>query len=94
MGLRPLSNAELGLTDPSWGGNAPLWFGILKESEIVANGARLGPTGGRIVAEVILTLIDEDDASYFNARRARTPSLGSKQGQFFMHDLLRLAGAL
>src|SRR5215510_2319775 len=61
MGITPLSNEMLGLTDPAWGGKAPLWYGILKESEVLHNGARLGPTGGRIVAEVILGLIDTDD---------------------------------
>jgi len=94
MGITPLSNEMLGLTDPAWGGKAPLWYGILKESEVLHNGARLGPTGGRIVAEVILGLIDTDDDSYFNARRPWAPKDGSTPGTFFMHDLLRLAGAL
>jgi hypothetical protein len=94
MGIAPLTNDQLGLADPAWGGKAPLWYGILKESEVLNNGAKLGPTGGRIVAEVILGLIDTDDDSYFNARRPWVPRDGSTPGTFFMHDLLRLAGAL
>lgn len=77
MGIEPLTNEQLGLTDPGWGGQAPLWFGILKESEIREQGIRLGPTGGRIVAEVILGLIEADKDSYFNtpkAWRPRTPN--------------------
>jgi Animal haem peroxidase len=94
MGIAPLPNDQLGLSDPAWGGKAPLWYGILKESEVLNNGAKLGPTGGRIVAEVILGLIDADDDSYFNARRPWVPKDGSTPGTFFMHDLLRLANAL
>jgi hypothetical protein len=67
MGITPYTNAQLGLTDPGWGDKAPLWYGILKESELATTGAQLGPTGGQIVAEVILGLIDKDHDSYFNA---------------------------
>src|SRR4051795_13048750 len=34
MGLTPLTNAELGLTDPGWNGEAPLWVYVLKEAEL------------------------------------------------------------
>ena len=34
MRVTALSNAELGLTDPGWKGEAPLWFYILKEAEL------------------------------------------------------------
>ena len=30
----PLTNDRLGLTDPAWGGKAPLWFYCLKEAEL------------------------------------------------------------
>jgi Animal haem peroxidase len=96
MGLAPYTNAQLdpdgtlGLVDPAWGGKAPLWFGILKESEIAENGARLGPTGRRIVAEVILGIIDADKDSYFHSPRPWTPDGGT----FGMADLLQFAGAV
>jgi len=91
MGIVPLTNEELGLTDPGYAGEAPLWFGLLKESEVVENGVRLGPVGGRITAEVILTLIDVDRDSYFSAPRAWVPVEGA---DFRITDLLRLAGAV
>ena len=34
-----------------WNGEAPLWFYILKEAEIVGKGRTLGPVGGRVVAD-------------------------------------------
>ncbi len=85
----PLSNAQLGLTDPRWGGKAPLWFYCLKEAEI-GGGNRLGAVAGRIVAEVILGLLQADFASYWNARTPFVPVGGP---DFTMGDLLRLAGA-
>jgi hypothetical protein len=71
---RPLTNAELGLTDPRWDGKAPLWFYLLKESELKENGRRLGPTGGTLVAGTLLTLLFLDRTSYVNARPAWRPS--------------------
>ena len=96
MGLTPYTNAQLdptgtlGLANPAWGGMAPLWFGILKESEIAENGARLGPTGRRIVAEVILGIIDADKDSYFHSPQAWAPAGGS----FGIADLLVFGGAV
>ena len=96
MGIAPYTNEQLdpagtlGLTNPAWGGKVPLWFGILKESELAENGRRLGPVGRRIVAEVILGIIDADKNSYFHAPHAWFPEGGS----FGMADLLRFAGAV
>jgi hypothetical protein len=41
-----------------------LWFYILREADVVTGGHRLGPVGGRIVAEVLVGLVDQDDASF------------------------------
>jgi hypothetical protein len=96
MGLTPYTNAQLdptgtlGLANPAWGGKAPLWFGILKESELAENGRRLGPTGRRIIAEVIIGIIDADTASYFHSPQAWSPEGGS----FGIADLLLFAGAV
>jgi hypothetical protein len=90
MGIGPYTNLQMGLTDPALLDEAPLWFGILKESELREGGRRLGPTGGRITAEVILGLIDKDHDSYFNTPQAWQP-MG---GDFRMSDLLRFAGAV
>ncbi|HET7480728.1 MAG TPA: heme peroxidase family protein [Rubrobacteraceae bacterium] len=89
MGMTPLSNAELGLTDPGWNEKAPLWFYVLKEAEL-GGGHRLGPIGGRIVAEVILGILALDKTSYFNARTPFSPDTAD----FKMGDLLHLAGAV
>lgn len=35
----------------------PLWYYILKEAEVLHNGERLGPVGGRIVAEVFMRVL-------------------------------------
>lgn len=89
MGLVPLTNAELGITNPALGLEAPLWFGILKESSVKTDGATLGPVGGRIIADVILGIIDADDDSYFNVHgRAWSPNAA---GQFGIADLLSLS---
>ena len=66
MRVTALTNAVLGLSsDPGWGGEAPLWFYILKEAELPPqNGERLGPVGGRIVAEVLIGLLQRDPNSY------------------------------
>ncbi|MBC3194307.1 peroxidase [Pseudonocardia sp. C8] len=88
MGVAPLTNARLGLTDPGWGGKAPLWFYILKEAEL-GGGHTLGPVGGGIVAEVILGLLAADRTSYLNGS-GFTPVIP----HFGMGELLTLAGAV
>ena len=57
MGAQVLSQAEIGLPDNGWEGKTPLWYYVLKEGEILQGGARLGPVGGRLVAEVLLGLM-------------------------------------
>jgi hypothetical protein len=92
-----LTNAELGLADPAWAGEAPLWFYILKESEKGPAGAkRLGPVGGRIVAEVLLGLLKHDANSYVNHSTAWKPSkpIAPRDGDFKMDNLIRFAGVI
>jgi hypothetical protein len=89
MKLTPITNADLGLTDPGWGGKAPLWFYILKEAELLG-GTQLGPVGGRLVAEVILGILAADKSSYFNAPTGFSPA----QADFRMGDLLSMAGVV
>ncbi|HEY0126175.1 MAG TPA: peroxidase family protein, partial [Blastococcus sp.] len=89
MGLTPLTNTQLGLTQPGWGGKAPLWYYVLKEAELTSQGRKLGPVGGRIVAEVILQLLALDPESYFNLK----PGFQWKQ-KLGVGDLILLADAL
>src|SRR4051795_4572002 len=97
MRLPALSNATLGLSkDPGWGGEAPLWYYILKESELPPyNAERLGPVGGRIISEVLVGLLQRDPNSYLylDAAWKPTPPLAPTTGQFTFVDLLRYAGA-
>jgi hypothetical protein len=69
-----LTNAQLGLTDPRWGGRAPLWFYLLKEAELTQGGRRLGTTGGVLVAGTLLTLLFLDPTSYVHVKPKWRPS--------------------
>jgi hypothetical protein len=96
MRVTALSNTALGLTDPRWGGEAPLWFYILKEAELAPyNGERLGPVGGRIMAEVLVGLLQRDPNSYLylDAAWKPAPPIAPATGQFSFADLLRYARA-
>ena len=72
--------------------STPLWYYVLKEAEVMGAGERLGPVGGRIVAEVIIGLLQTDPASYVSAQPNWTPSWPSKSGEFRMTDFLTYAG--
>jgi hypothetical protein len=97
MRVNVLSNATLGLSsDPGWGGEAPLWFYILREAELPPyNTERLGPVGGRIMAEVLVGLLQRDPNSYLylDAAWKPGPPIAPATGQFTFVDLLRYAGA-
>jgi hypothetical protein len=71
----------------------PLWFYILREAAITASGEHLGPVGGRIVAEVLVGLIQGDGQSYLSQDPDWTPTYGTGN-QFAMTDLLRAAGVV
>jgi hypothetical protein len=71
----------------------PLWFYVLREAEVTADGEHLGPVGGRIVAEVIIGLIMGDRQSYLRQDPDWTPTWGTG-GSFTMVDLLRAAGVV
>ncbi|HEY3228813.1 MAG TPA: heme peroxidase family protein, partial [Roseiflexaceae bacterium] len=94
MGVPPLDAREYGLSDAGLRGETPLWFYILKEAELREGGAHLGDVGGRIVAEVLIGLIEGDPDSSLNAVPSWRPTLpGAQAGDFTMADLLRYAGA-
>jgi hypothetical protein len=96
MGVAPMSNAELGVpspSDPGWAGEAPLWFYILKESELQQGGQSLGPVGGRLVSEVILGILDADKHSYLHSSKAFNPAppIAPAAGTFTTGDLISFA---
>ena len=89
MGEEPLSPEEVGLAESDWKGETPLWFYILKEAEARQAGERLGPVGGRIVGEVLTTLIERDPGSYRVAEPDWMPTLPAQQpGQFGLTEFL------
>jgi hypothetical protein len=64
MGIEPLTAGQVGIVGTGWRGETPLWYYILREADACAAGNRLGPVGGRIVAEVLVGLIDSDATSF------------------------------
>jgi hypothetical protein len=87
LGEPRLDDDDLGLD----GVPAPLWYYILAEAATRGGKRRLGPVGGRIVAEVILGLLTADSQSFLAANPAWTPFLGDKRDQFTLADLVRYA---
>ncbi len=64
LGIAPLTTEQVGIASTGWRGETPLWYYILREADACSGGHRLGPVGGRIVAEVLVGLIDADATSY------------------------------
>lgn len=71
----------------------PLWFYILREAGVMGQGKHLGPVGGRIVAEVLIGLMQGDAFSYLHQDPEWVPTL-SMNGEFKMIDLLQIAGVV
>lgn len=99
--VRRLSNQEIqnetGIFLTDLGGlhdQTPLWFYILAESQMLAGGEHLGPTGGRIVAEVLTSLILGTPGNPLRENPAWRPTLPAmEQGRFTLADLISFAGA-
>jgi hypothetical protein len=90
MGFDVLTAAELELPG---GGPAPLWYYVLKEASRQTGGQHLGQTGGRIVAEVFLGLLEKDPSSYLRNDPGWRPTLPSATaGDFTAADLIKVAG--
>jgi hypothetical protein len=90
MGAAVLSDSDLGLPG---GGAAPLWYYVCREAQEQADGKHLGEVGGRIVAEVLLGLLEKDASSYLRNKPNWKPFLpAAKANDFTMPDLLKFAG--
>jgi Animal haem peroxidase len=93
MGVTPLADDDLSELQPyGFQSSTPLWYYVLKEAEVVADGLHLGPVGGRIVAEVLIGLLQSDPASYLVQKPKWTPTLASPGSSFRMKDFLTFAG--
>jgi Animal haem peroxidase len=88
MGEAPLADDPLGLRAAGWTGETPLWLYFLAESASSGRGELLGPTGGRIVAEVLIGILDADRGSYRANDPGWTPTLPARNGRFGLADLL------
>jgi nucleoid-associated protein YgaU len=72
----------------------PLWFYILAEASHHHGGARLGPVGSTLVAEVLVGLVRRSEDSILKLP-GWAPSLpAADPGSFELADLLRFAGVL
>ena len=92
MKAEALSAADLSDLEPlAFHKRTPLWFYVLREADVVENGERLGPVGGRIVAEVFIGLLEGDRTSYLRQDPDWTPTFGGAD-EFTVADLLVFAG--
>jgi hypothetical protein len=78
LGIPPLTRDQLltagpspspvddALVDGGFVEHTPLWFYVLREAEVLEDGQRLGPVGGRIVAETIIGQLRADPTSFLN----------------------------
>jgi hypothetical protein len=103
MGVDRLSAAdleELRVYDMDLEKSTPLFYYMLKESALVPNtdigrnsgGFHMGPVGGRIVAEVVIGLLQSDPASWVARQPLWTPTLQNPGMGFRMVDFLTFAG--
>jgi hypothetical protein len=95
MGIEPLTADQLELANvpPEVALHPPLWYYVLKEAQVLAGGRRLGPVGGRIVAEVLLGMLALDPLSYLRVEpgwRPQAPFVRD-DGGFDMPQLIRFA---
>jgi hypothetical protein len=93
MRITPIGKHELSELKPyRFDKSTPLWYYVLKEAELIEDGLQLGPVGGRIVAEVLVGLLQSDTASYLVQKPKWTPTLTSAGSSFRMKDFLTFAG--
>jgi hypothetical protein len=89
----PRDEAQRPLTDfgADFKHNAPLWYYVLREAEVLHEGNQLGPVGGRIVAEVFVGILTADRLSYQRVNPSWTPELADASGRFGMPELITFA---
>ena len=108
LGVRPLTTEELrrnnsdavnaALGDGGFLETTPLWFYVLKEAEVRANGNSLGEVGSRIVAETLIGQLRADPGSFLNQGGGWSPEKGvllpDGEPIVTIKDLFRFAGLL
>jgi len=92
MGYPMLHLQELANYGVALENQTPLWYYVLAEAQQQTDGLTLGQTGGRIVGEVFIGLLQLDPNSYLRVQPTWRPTLPSTSpGTFKMADLLRYA---
>lgn len=101
LGEEPLSNADSGFDELLDGHDSPgdheppLWYYTLAEASETTGGETLGPVGSRIVAEVLVGLVDADPLSFRSIQPDWTPTLPAPVSgggtDYRMADLLAFA---
>jgi hypothetical protein len=105
IGMATADNTQRPITEVARGfsGNAPLWAYILSEAQVMswknASGPvsdetpiRLGPVGGRLVAEVFASLLRGDRTSYLYAEPTFKPIPDfTRNGTFGLAQLINVA---
>jgi hypothetical protein len=89
---------------PGFAGHAPLWTYILSEAQVTSwknpdpslatddIPVKLGPLGGRLVAEVFASLLRDDPTSYLHAERTFTPIAAFTHDETFgLAELINVA---
>jgi hypothetical protein len=108
LSLAPLTEDELRsgnsdelnqhLADSGFLQKTPLWYYVLKEAEVQAQGNSLGELGSRIVAGTLIGQLRNDPTSYLNALHPWAPEQGvllpDGRGIRSMKDFLRFAGVM
>ena len=90
-------NKSITTISKNFAGNAPLWFYVLAEAQQAFDGhdsttIRLGPVGGRIVAEVFIGLMLGDQYSFLSQEPAWRPFTEFlNNNEFKMADLIKQA---
>ncbi len=96
MGIKALTPEQLSELKPLGVGferSTPAWYYMLKEAKEANGGTSLSGVGARIVAEVIIGVLQGDRLSFLNASPKWKPELPSAiKGEFFIGDLLGAAG--
>jgi len=73
--------------------STPLWYYALKEAQLYGNGGQhLGPVAGRIVAEVLIGLLQSDPNGFLANSPSWQPTLQNPGSGFRMTDFLTYAG--
>lgn len=106
IGVAPLSVSELQqgnsaalnqvLSDNGFLQQTPLWYYVLKEAEVRANGNSLGELGSRIVCETIIGQLRHDPECYLSQAGGWDPGKGAKMPNgdpiVTIGDFIRFAG--